>query len=70
LDRAGRWLDTHDGGLPSGEEDALGRHLHNGLEAHLLRLQAEAWPKASSPRREATRPGTRCIVDPENWTTD
>jgi hypothetical protein len=54
-----RWLDTHDGGLPSGEEDALGRHLHNGLEAQLLRLQAEAWPKASSPRREATRPGTR-----------
>jgi hypothetical protein len=37
LTRAGRWLDGHAGGLPAGEEDALGRCLHDGLKAQVLR---------------------------------
>jgi hypothetical protein len=35
-------LDAHAGGLPAGEEDALGRHLHNGLNAQALRLSKGA----------------------------
>jgi serine/threonine protein kinase/tetratricopeptide (TPR) repeat protein len=46
LSKAVRWLDAHGGGLPAGPDDALGRHLHNGLEAQVLRREAEALLKA------------------------
>jgi tetratricopeptide (TPR) repeat protein len=50
LSKAVRWLDGHGGGLPAGPEDALGRHLHNGLEAQVLRREAEALLKAGKSR--------------------
>jgi hypothetical protein len=42
LDRAAKWLDQQKGGLPPNTEQTLGMHLHNWLEAHILRCEAEA----------------------------
>src|SRR5262249_10805559 len=42
LDRAARWLDRHRAGMPRYAEGTLGLHLHNWLEAHVLRREAEA----------------------------
>jgi tetratricopeptide (TPR) repeat protein len=50
LDKARRWLDPHDGGFPSEEEDRLGRHLHNALEAQVLLREAEALLDARAAR--------------------
>jgi tetratricopeptide (TPR) repeat protein len=43
------WLDRHPEGLPAHAQQELGLHLHNWLEAHVLRREAEA--------RLGTRPG-------------
>jgi serine/threonine-protein kinase len=42
LDKASTWLDQYRDGLPARAEDELGLHLHNWLEAHVLRREAEA----------------------------
>jgi tetratricopeptide (TPR) repeat protein len=42
LDKARAWLDQYGDGMPSCAEQELGLHLHNWLEAHVLRREAEA----------------------------
>jgi tetratricopeptide (TPR) repeat protein len=42
LDRATAWLDQYGDGMSSRAEEELGLHLHNWLEAHVLRAEAEA----------------------------
>ena len=42
LGQAGTWLAQHRDGLPAGAEEKLGLDLHNWLEAHVLRREAEA----------------------------
>jgi serine/threonine-protein kinase len=41
LDKAKGWLDQYSDGIPSRAEEELGLHLHNWLEAHILRREAE-----------------------------
>jgi serine/threonine-protein kinase len=41
LDRAAAWLDQYRDGMPDRAEEVLGLHLHNWLEAHVLRREAE-----------------------------
>jgi serine/threonine-protein kinase len=41
LERATKWLDSFPEGLPPRAEQELGLHLHNWLEAHVLRREAE-----------------------------
>ena len=42
LSKATGWLDQFHDGMPSRAEQELGLHLHNWLEAHVLRREAEA----------------------------
>jgi tetratricopeptide (TPR) repeat protein len=42
LARAQAWLDQYAGGMPNRADQELGLHLHNWLEAHVLRREAEA----------------------------
>jgi serine/threonine-protein kinase len=42
LDKATAWLDQYRDGLPTRAEEELGFHLHNWLEAYVLRREAEA----------------------------
>jgi tetratricopeptide (TPR) repeat protein len=42
LGKAQAWLDQYRDGMPARAEEELGLHLHNWLEAHVLRLEAEA----------------------------
>jgi tetratricopeptide (TPR) repeat protein len=42
LDRATAWLDQYRDGIPDRAEEQLGLHLHNWLEAHVMRREAEA----------------------------
>jgi serine/threonine-protein kinase len=42
LDKAVRWLDRYPDGMPSGTEGAIPLHLHDWLEAQVLRREAEA----------------------------
>jgi serine/threonine protein kinase/Flp pilus assembly protein TadD len=42
LTRAQAWLDQYGDGMPSRADEELGLHLHNWLEAHVLRREAEA----------------------------
>jgi tetratricopeptide (TPR) repeat protein len=49
LGKAQAWLDQYRDGMPARAEEELGLHLHNWLEAHVLRREAEAllaqhWP--------------------------
>ena len=48
LNKAQAWLDQYPDGMPARAEEELGLHLHNWLEAHVLRREAEALiqPKA------------------------
>ena len=41
LGKATTWLDQFGDGMPAGAEKELGLHLHNWLEAHVLRREAE-----------------------------
>jgi tetratricopeptide (TPR) repeat protein len=50
LDRAGRWLDSQGGVMPDRAEEELGLHLHNWLEAHVLRHEAEALIRPDAKR--------------------
>jgi tetratricopeptide (TPR) repeat protein len=42
LAKAQAWLDQYRDGMPAHAEEELGLHLHNWLEAHVLRREAEA----------------------------
>ncbi len=42
LDKAGRWLDQFPAGMPADGDPRYGLHLHNWLEAHALRKEAES----------------------------
>ncbi len=42
LDKALEWLDQYRDGMPGGAEQEMGLHLHNWLEAHIVRTEAEA----------------------------
>jgi tetratricopeptide (TPR) repeat protein len=42
VSKAQAWLDQYPDGMPAGAEQKLGLHLHNWLEAHVLRREAEA----------------------------
>jgi tetratricopeptide (TPR) repeat protein len=41
LDKAAKWLDQLKDGMTASSEGTLGLHLHNWLEAHVLRREAE-----------------------------
>jgi hypothetical protein len=42
LVKAQAWLDQYRDGMPARADEELGLHLHNWLEAHVLRREAEA----------------------------
>ena len=42
LNKARAWLDQYRDGMPARAEEEFGLHLHNWLEAHVLRREAEA----------------------------
>jgi tetratricopeptide (TPR) repeat protein len=50
LDKSTAWLDQYRDGMPGGAEAKLGLHLHNWLEAHVLRREAEALIRPADPR--------------------
>jgi tetratricopeptide (TPR) repeat protein len=50
LDKAGTWLDAVGGELPVGAELIFGLHLHNWLEANVLRREVEALISVSSAK--------------------
>jgi tetratricopeptide (TPR) repeat protein len=52
LDRAGKWLDQHGDGMTWRAEQEQELHLHNWLEAHILRREAEALLEAPAARRK------------------
>ncbi|MBV8456358.1 MAG: tetratricopeptide repeat protein, partial [Acetobacteraceae bacterium] len=50
LDKVTAWLDLYRDGLPDRAEAEVGLHLHNWLEAHVLRREAEATVRPAEPR--------------------
>jgi tetratricopeptide (TPR) repeat protein/serine/threonine protein kinase len=52
LDKAQAWLDRYGAGMPPRADEELGLHLHNWLEAHVLRREAEALLGTGSARRK------------------
>jgi tetratricopeptide (TPR) repeat protein len=52
LGKAQAWLDQFGDGVPSRAEEDLGLHLHNWLEAHVLRREAEALLNARPDKPE------------------
>jgi tetratricopeptide (TPR) repeat protein len=50
LDKATAWLDQYRDGMPDRAEAELGLHLHNWLEAHVLRREAEALIRPAEKR--------------------
>ena len=54
LSKAQEWLDQFGDGMPARAEGEVGLHLHNWLEAHVLRREAEAQipPEDASPTRQ------------------
>ena len=53
LNKAQAWLDQYRDGMPAGAEGEFGLHLHNWLEAHVLRREAEALIQSEAPRNGA-----------------
>ncbi len=51
LNKAQAWLDQYPDGLPARAEEEFGLHLHNWLEAHVLRREAEALIPSEAPRK-------------------
>jgi hypothetical protein len=60
LGQAQAWLDRYGDGMPARAEQEFGLHLHNWLEAHVLRREAEALllPRYSVRRGLNTRRST------------
>jgi serine/threonine-protein kinase len=50
LDKATAWLDQCRDGMPARAEEELGLDLHNWLEAHVLRREAETMLRPENPR--------------------
>ena len=50
LEKAQAWLDQYRDGMPARAEEEFGLHLHNWLEAHVLRREAEALIESTGPR--------------------
>ena len=50
LNKARAWLDQYRDGMPARAEEEFGLHLHNWLEAHVLRREAEALIESEAPR--------------------
>jgi len=50
LNKAQTWLDHYPDGMPARAEEEFGMHLHNWLEAHVLRREAEALIESEAPR--------------------
>jgi tetratricopeptide (TPR) repeat protein len=50
LDKATAWLDQYRDGMPDRAEADLGLHLHNWLEAHVLRREAETLIRPAEKR--------------------
>jgi tetratricopeptide (TPR) repeat protein len=50
LNKAQAWLDRYRDGMPSRADEELGLHLHNWLEAHVLRCEAESLIASTGPR--------------------
>jgi tetratricopeptide (TPR) repeat protein len=50
LVKAQAWLDQYGDGIPVRAEEELGLHLHNWLEAHVLRREAEAMIQPTGSR--------------------
>ena len=50
LNKAQSWLDQYRDGMPARGEAEFGLHLHNWLEAHVLRREAEALIQSEAPR--------------------
>jgi len=50
LDKSQAWLDQYRDGMPARAEEELGLHLHNWLEAHVLRREAEGLIQSEAPR--------------------
>ncbi len=50
LDKATAWLDQYRDGMPAHAEEELGLHLHNWLEANVLRREAETMVRPADPR--------------------
>jgi tetratricopeptide (TPR) repeat protein len=50
LNKAQAWLDQYRDGMPARAEEEFGLHLHNWLEAHVLRREAEALIPSEAPR--------------------
>jgi tetratricopeptide (TPR) repeat protein len=61
LDKAQVWLDQYGDGMPARTEEELGLHLHNWLEAHVLRREAEALIPSEGPR-SGTEEGERGVL--------
>ncbi len=53
LNKAQAWLDQYRDGMPARAEEEFGLHLHNWLEAHVLRREAEALIQSEAPRNGA-----------------
>jgi tetratricopeptide (TPR) repeat protein len=63
LVKAQGWLDQYSDGMPARAEQELGLHLHNWLEAQILRREAESLiTPAGPPRRNGESP---VRVDPD-----
>ena len=56
LNKAQAWLDQYRDGMPARAEEELGLHLHNWLEAHVLRREAEALIQSEAARVGAKDP--------------
>ena len=59
LNKAQAWLDQYRDGMPARAEEELGLHLHNWLEAHVLRREAEALIQSESFPKWYGKPGPR-----------
>jgi tetratricopeptide (TPR) repeat protein len=61
LSEAQAWLDHYGDGMPARAEEELGLHLHNWLEAHVLRREVEGLIQSEAPRNR----GKTGIVAPQ-----
>jgi Tfp pilus assembly protein PilF len=57
LNKAQTWLDQYRDGMPARAEEEFGLHLHNWLEAHVLRREVEALIHSEAPRNSTERKG-------------
>jgi serine/threonine-protein kinase len=56
LNKAQAWLDQYRDGMPARADEELGLHLHNWLEAHVLRREAEALIQSTGSRGKTDSP--------------